>query len=458
MCSHTVYFKFITWIKRFSLCWFFLFFLIGSCLYIFGSLIYFRHPVCVMALLYLLNTDYIFDTLGAVSLTSFINQWDQLLTVPVYSTFMFVFIFCFTVRTNLSIYVLVFLSAHNLPTPLYLAAETLNPLLINPLNFVHPVLVNFFLLFNLLCLVTFLFSTCDLNFFYKYLLGFLKTPIILSLIMLSTLFLGGFWAFQVGTWGGWWIWDLSETLLIFFYLPLLCSAHLRLLNLEHVKLFFIFLYFYIFYVFITELSINSLSPSLHTFFSNPQSLISLNFMKLVIIGEGCLLYVSRLARLSSHSTKITLNVAYLSISFFINIVLFLILIFMPALRWLFFIFFISAYLVSWRPLQLIWTFGIFVHIFVFVLLFYFLVLGVMDLNLVEPLLYTPPYPGFSSLALPNSHFFILILKDPSVSFYLKLFAPEFITTTSFSLSPAMLTLGALNSYQVSLNFTLESLV
>jgi hypothetical protein len=93
-----------------------------------------------------------------------------------------------------------------------------NLLLNNSINKVHPMLVYVSWLFPVL--------------FYKnYILRFslLHRTFIatsnMAIIMYFTLFLGGWWAYQEGSWGGWWNWDPSEMFGIIILGVLLTISH-----------------------------------------------------------------------------------------------------------------------------------------------------------------------------------------------------------------------------------------
>lgn len=101
-------------------------------------------------------------------------------------------------------------------------SEHYNNLLLNSINKFHPgilywtslLIITYWLSFNL-------YYISSLSRFY---LNYTEIPTLpnfiwSSLILLVTLGLGGWWALQEGSWGGWWNWDPSEVfgLLIFFF-------------------------------------------------------------------------------------------------------------------------------------------------------------------------------------------------------------------------------------------------
>lgn len=107
-----------------------------------------------------------------------------------------------------------------------------NNLLINKINYIHPFLffltVSFLLLFWLLIFYYFYLSK-PVNVYYLhsislYLNMWLKTNI--NYIYLLIL-LGAWWAFQEGTWGGWWAWDPSELLSLTIFFIVIYLLHIK---------------------------------------------------------------------------------------------------------------------------------------------------------------------------------------------------------------------------------------
>nr|YP_011027879.1 Cytochrome c-type biogenesis protein CcmF_i [Euplotes vannus]UPM52089.1 Cytochrome c-type biogenesis protein CcmF_i [Euplotes vannus] len=142
-----------------------------------------------------------------------------------------------------------------------------NPLLTNSLNYVHPPIV------NSLYVVAFLFLL--LSFRYIFLVPTLRIQLLILLCFLRqlpqlltyltvALFFGLFWAMQLDTWGGWWVWDPSETLLLQFLGILILVLHKRssYFLFSWVNLIYWFCFYYVTswgYVFIYQV------PTLHTF-------------------------------------------------------------------------------------------------------------------------------------------------------------------------------------------------
>ena len=88
----------------------------------------------------------------------------------------------------------------------FIKYELLNSLLINNINKYHPIL---FYLSTLLLISYILEWKKKRESFIKQNL-FIKNLLTGFLVMTVTLFFGSWWAFQEGSWGGWWNWDPSE--------------------------------------------------------------------------------------------------------------------------------------------------------------------------------------------------------------------------------------------------------
>jgi hypothetical protein len=98
-----------------------------------------------------------------------------------------------------------------------------NTLLLNPINKIHPFMLHnsFFFLILYISLTNFTkFQKINILFFtiHKY----LRNSFI---ILLSTLYLGSWWALQEGSWGGWWNWDPSEIFGLFILYRLVLIYH-----------------------------------------------------------------------------------------------------------------------------------------------------------------------------------------------------------------------------------------
>lgn len=95
--------------------------------------------------------------------------------------------------------------------------NSINLLLINSLNKIHPYLFQF-------VMIKFLFVP------FQYIIKkiFLSQTLFIFKMLYWTIFLGSWWAYQEGTWGGWWDWDPSEFLSLLLLCNLLLLLHLKI--------------------------------------------------------------------------------------------------------------------------------------------------------------------------------------------------------------------------------------
>nr|ACX30979.1 heme lyase [Moneuplotes crassus] len=103
-----------------------------------------------------------------------------------------------------------------------------NPLLNNSLNYLHPLIMNTLYVASLLSLILpfwFFISIIPVRESILAPLPLLRQFYSLTLCLLLALVFGTFWAAQLDTWGGWWVWDSSEILLIQFLLVLIVGFH-----------------------------------------------------------------------------------------------------------------------------------------------------------------------------------------------------------------------------------------
>lgn len=111
-----------------------------------------------------------------------------------------------------------------------LKAEHYNNLLLNSINKYHPGILYWTSLLIIIYWLT--FNLNYLSYIYKFYL--INTELIIkpkfmwfSLILLLTLGLGGWWALQEGSWGGWWNWDPSEVFGLLIFLFYLVHTHIK---------------------------------------------------------------------------------------------------------------------------------------------------------------------------------------------------------------------------------------
>lgn len=176
----------------------------------------------------------------------------------------------------------------------------LNPLLSNIMNRYHPLI--FYLSVSLFTLVTFLFVVLHSAPRFYFLPQNLLTKaqsygwnaILLNLI---ALWMGGWWALQEGTWGGWWNWDPSETFGLLVTLGLLTTLHsaLKLSNIPRsvTKALFNFLIFLVTYFFIQlnfDLVSHNFGSKFFFFFNN--NLFFLEMSQLILLTFALITYGS----------------------------------------------------------------------------------------------------------------------------------------------------------------------
>lgn len=125
--------------------------------------------------------------------------------------------------------------------------ETLNPLLTNSINKYHPFLFYWSLVWILVLYICLKKSTNRdttrlgyINFYYSKLASYL-------IINIITLSLGGWWALQEGSWGGWWNWDPSEVFGLVIMLFYVINLHLRVFRVN-IKKYSLFISTWVFYI------------------------------------------------------------------------------------------------------------------------------------------------------------------------------------------------------------------
>mgnify|MGYP001573264474 CR=1 FL=1 len=113
-----------------------------------------------------------------------------------------------------------------------------NTLLLNSLNKYHPFLLYFSLTIFLLIFISptivnlYTLSFVRWNFFRKSFIILLRLLIYVNLVALV---LGSWWAFQEGSWGGWWNWDISEIFGLYILILILTFVHLPTMTLNGTR-------------------------------------------------------------------------------------------------------------------------------------------------------------------------------------------------------------------------------
>lgn len=107
-----------------------------------------------------------------------------------------------------------------------------NVLLNNGINKIHPILLYssvFFLSYSIF-LNNLYFKYTHINYTF---INFVYQLLLSLTLLVFTLFLGSWWAFQEGSWGGWWDWDISEVFGLFILINLLKLFHDKFLTVNH---------------------------------------------------------------------------------------------------------------------------------------------------------------------------------------------------------------------------------
>jgi cytochrome c biogenesis factor len=182
----------------------------------------------------------------------------------------------------------------------------------NSVNKIHPIILYsslYYLLYNVFFTKQ-IYNYNHLNF------NFIKFTFTVSInfIYLSfTLFLGGWWAYQEGSWGGWWDWDVSEVFGLFLWVILIKSFHKNLLIITLYR-FYLTLLTYIMYLllfyFFMQLNFSLIS---HNFNLNSSSNFISNIYYLFYIFSITIILI-----LILFNYKIFLNVSSLIFIFNYN--------------------------------------------------------------------------------------------------------------------------------------------
>ncbi len=183
-----------------------------------------------------------------------------------------------------------------------------NILLFNSLNSIHPFLTHICISFIYCLLLNSLykFNNLYLNlWFINYYWYIIKCSYICLVFNIS---LSMWWAFQEGTWDGWWSWDISEVIIIFliyFFLILLHSNYL--FNRSLIFYYILIQHIFILYLFYKIIKIFFIW-NLHTFFDSIFiGLWSFNNIYWLFFILSCLVYILK--------KNINISLNYCSIKF-----------------------------------------------------------------------------------------------------------------------------------------------
>lgn len=128
----------------------------------------------------------------------------------------------------------------------------LNFLLVNTLSVIHPLMLYIAVTFIILSVLISNLHVFRISASIVHTRQILFSYTLICIqILIVTLFLGGWWAHQEGTWGGWWGWDISEVQGLFLLLFSLFFLHkqfknnsLYFNNLTFVNIFFFHIFFF----------------------------------------------------------------------------------------------------------------------------------------------------------------------------------------------------------------------
>lgn len=199
-----------------------------------------------------------------------------------------------------------FYGSNNNFSQIELNLSAINTLLLNTLNKYHPFLL-YLSVFSLLSSLAYIPKYTKLNFGLNYFLSIFRL-LIVSVLLLSftALYLGGWWAFQEGTWGGWWGWDPSEVLGLLLFLISLQFFHSgfdleKLISWRFRLLLFITLlvYSYYFLQLNFELTSHSFGSRFTYFFNSNLMYLELLFLTLLLVHIYTKIYLFFIFRIQS---------------------------------------------------------------------------------------------------------------------------------------------------------------
>jgi hypothetical protein len=177
--------------------------------------------------------------------------------------------------------------------------EMYNLLLNNGINKIHPLMI-YLSWFSIAKVISYSYESLRyslLNNFFIY-----QTTITTSLL------LGGWWAYQEGSWGGWWNWDPSEMFGLIIFSILIILTHLMFSNnkYQYISIKAITIYTFVYYIFL-QLNFSLLS---HNFGIRQGDII--DFRLSYVITSLLLLYLihTGLKRLFSSSKINVYNIRY----------------------------------------------------------------------------------------------------------------------------------------------------
>ena len=158
-----------------------------------------------------------------------IITWQFVNHITIKHVLMVIIILVLLFNTGLDIHMYWTLNTNSYSIPL--KSDHYNNLLLNSINKYHPGILYWSSLLIIVYWIT--LNLRYLSVFYRFYLITVELLVVRNflwsgLILLITLGLGGWWALQEGSWGGWWNWDPSEVFGLLIFLFYLIYTHNRL--------------------------------------------------------------------------------------------------------------------------------------------------------------------------------------------------------------------------------------
>lgn len=124
----------------------------------------------------------------------------------------------------LTIYITYLVNNLNVTSSVFSMHSNANLLLFNSINKYHPLLLYIVVITILSCTFVSTHST-KIKKCVNSVTRFSDLFIFTSFVILTTMYAGSWWAYQEGSWGGWWAWDSSETFGLIIILGSLILSH-----------------------------------------------------------------------------------------------------------------------------------------------------------------------------------------------------------------------------------------
>ena len=223
-----------------------------------------------------------------------IITWQFVNHITIKHVFMVIIILLLLFNTGLDIHMYWTLNTN--PYNIPLKSEYYNNLLLNSINKYHPGILYWSSLLIIVYWIT--FNLHYINLFYRFYLITIELLVVRNflwsgLILLITLGLGGWWALQEGSWGGWWNWDPSEVFGLLIFLFYLIYTHNRLNKQGFLNKWYWSINFALFLLqiyFFTQLNFDLVSHNFGTKIDNFIDNTNL-YSSIILIGYVCFTYI-----------------------------------------------------------------------------------------------------------------------------------------------------------------------